>query len=361
MPAGRRAGPSFPSWSRRSTSRGQSTTPRTRLAGPALVVLLQGATGTSLFVEAAAPSPERDSIQSYCIKNLLLKASNPIGLLAFATLTGDSATRGAAGLAVQPASRAAHPARSLRDQPRVRPSGRDRHGRDRSLTILAAWQPAQKVTLDLILPPGALDRVAVAAPSARQRRSPGNAAGGLLCGHAVALAKMRALFEPGGSGLHRGTNPARPLDQRVSVRRCVRVAPTVRRRVGAGHDELLGRRSLPPGARLGSAGRDLARGAVGTSSDAGPGHALPQSADLRELRLIRLNWQSTASPWCRSRLGRRSTRWSPNTTRGRSQPQRKFTLPFGIAAVADAGALETARVLLSDGAPRCSRVSARPT
>ena len=43
---------------------------RVRLAGPALIVLLQTSTSTLLFVEAVAPQSAQSSIESYCLKNL---------------------------------------------------------------------------------------------------------------------------------------------------------------------------------------------------------------------------------------------------------------------------------------------------
>jgi hypothetical protein len=68
---------------------------RVRVAGPALIMLLQTATGTSLIVEAQSAPPVQSSVQSYCIKNLLLKASDPLSLLVVATLSGTNPASGA--------------------------------------------------------------------------------------------------------------------------------------------------------------------------------------------------------------------------------------------------------------------------
>jgi len=71
---------------------------RVRLAGPALIVLLQTSTSTLLFVEAVAPQSAQSSIESYCLKNLLLKASDPLMLFALVNIAGAGAGRVAVAL-----------------------------------------------------------------------------------------------------------------------------------------------------------------------------------------------------------------------------------------------------------------------
>ena len=167
---------------------------RARLAGPALIVLLQDATHTTLFAEAAVPQAEQESIQSYCLKNLLLKASDPLVLVAAVTLAGADAGGGA--VAVQFNLRLALPilpdpyATNLAFDPRRAIDT----GVIGTLSVLLRWPPAEPPTLDLLLPAGALQGVAAAPPSTLPPVPPGNAAEALKA-DATALGRLQSLFD----------------------------------------------------------------------------------------------------------------------------------------------------------------------
>ena len=173
---------------------------RARLAAPALVILVQAASGTTLVVEATAPQAQT-SIQSYVIKNLLLKASSPLTLLAVATYTGGAASTGTLVLQfnlrlllpILPDPYAANLAFDARRALDTGVLG--------TLSVLMRWQPAKPVTLDLLLPQGALDGV-TASPPSTVPAPPGGEVGKVLATDAEALARMQALFEstvPGGA------------------------------------------------------------------------------------------------------------------------------------------------------------------
>jgi hypothetical protein len=141
---------------------------RVRLTGPALVIMLQGQTGTTLFIEAAAPPAAADSVDSYAIKNLLLKASKPLTLLAVTTLGEDIATAGV--LALQFNLRVLLPI--LPDPYASNIAFNPRRifytGVIGTLTIMLGWEPATPVTLDFFLPPQALGQIAVTTPTPPQ-------------------------------------------------------------------------------------------------------------------------------------------------------------------------------------------------
>jgi hypothetical protein len=168
---------------------------RARLAGPALIILLQTSTGIALIVEAAASQAVQGSVQSYAIKNLLLKASDPLVLLVVASLSGATADGGAAVLQFN--LRLVLPilpdpyATNLAFDPRQAIDS----GVIGTLTMLLRWQPAQKVLLDLLLPAGAMQTVSVATPAARPSSADNDA---------QALAEMQALFDRTAPGFTAG-------------------------------------------------------------------------------------------------------------------------------------------------------------
>jgi hypothetical protein len=159
---------------------------RTRLTGPALVVFLQTAAGTALIVEAAAALAKHGSIQSYAIKNMLLKASDPLMLLVVAWLSGVAADTGVAVLQfnlrlVLPILPDPYAANLAFDPRRAIDTGVIG-----TLTVLLSWRPAQKVVIDLLLPEGAMQTVSMATPSSRPPPTETDA---------EALSEMQALFD----------------------------------------------------------------------------------------------------------------------------------------------------------------------
>nr|WP_294521788.1 hypothetical protein [uncultured Rhodopila sp.] len=163
-----------------------------RIANAALVVLIQTAANLSLFVECAAPQSQRASIQSYCLKNLLLNASNPLVLIAATVLTGPGAGGGTAAL--QFALRFVLPilpdpyATNLLFEPA-------RRGDVTSIgavTVLVGWQPAKPPVINLILPADALGGVAAAPPSAAPTAPP--------AADADALGRLQSLFDSAAGG-----------------------------------------------------------------------------------------------------------------------------------------------------------------
>jgi hypothetical protein len=168
---------------------------RARLAGPALIVLQQTSTGIALIVEAAASQAVQGSVQSYAIKNLLLKASDPLTLLVVASLSGATADGGAAVLQfnlrlVLPILPDPYATNLAFDPRRAIDSGVIG-----TLTLLLRWQPAQKVVLDLLLPAGAMQTVSVATPAPRPPPAENDA---------QALSEMQALFDRAAPGFTAG-------------------------------------------------------------------------------------------------------------------------------------------------------------
>jgi hypothetical protein len=176
---------------------------RTRLAGPALLVLLQNATQTLIIVEAVAAQPEQASIQSHCLKNLLLKASGPLSLLAVATLSGNAVGNG--GVALQFNLRLVLPilpdpyATNLAFDPRRVIDT----GVIGTMTVTTRWQAGTVPTIDVLLPEGALSSVVTAPPSAAAAApSPASEVSYALDQDGLALAQLQGLFDqtvPGGS------------------------------------------------------------------------------------------------------------------------------------------------------------------
>ncbi|HEX6440827.1 MAG TPA: hypothetical protein VF007_01480, partial [Stellaceae bacterium] len=176
---------------------------RTRLAGPAFVLLLQNAAQTLIIVEAVAAQPEQAAIQSYCLKNLLLKANGPRSLLAVATLSGDAVGDG--GVALQFDLRLVLPilpdpyATNLAFDPRRAIDV----GVIGNMTVLTRWRAEVATTIDLLLPTGALSGVVAALPSAAAATpSPAREVSFALSQDGIALAQLQALFDqtvPGGT------------------------------------------------------------------------------------------------------------------------------------------------------------------
>jgi hypothetical protein len=174
---------------------------RVRLAGPALVILIEEAASTLLIVEAAAPPHAASSIQSYAIKNLLLKASNPLTLLVVATLSGDTA---AAGIAVlQFNLRLLLP---ILPDPYATNLAFDPHraidtGVVGTLTMVLRWQDANLVTLDLLLPAGAESGISTLPPQPAPQPPSGELSQS-LAQDADNLSRIKAQFDSvvGGGG-----------------------------------------------------------------------------------------------------------------------------------------------------------------
>ncbi len=175
---------------------------RVRLAGPALIVVLQDAIRTLLFVEAAAPQAEQGSIQSYCLKNLLLKASDPIALVAVAVLSGTGAGTGAVALQfnlrfVLPILPDPYATNLLFDPRRAIDTGVIG-----VMTVLLRWQAPEPPTLDVLLPAATLQNVSPAPPSTTTPLPAGRAQAALAA-DAEVFARMQALFDStvgGGQG-----------------------------------------------------------------------------------------------------------------------------------------------------------------
>ena len=102
---------------------------RVRLDGPAVIVLAAVSAGTLLIVDAAAPNAQ-STIESYAIKNLLIKASDPIALVLSGAYANDphERNRHAPIRAAGPRSDSAGPIRRKR---RVRRAIESRRQRDR--------------------------------------------------------------------------------------------------------------------------------------------------------------------------------------------------------------------------------------
>jgi hypothetical protein len=138
---------------------------RVRLSGEALVVLLQTTGGTLVLIEAAAATSEQTSIQSYCLQNVLLKASDPLVLVAVTPLSDVGAGGGTAS--VQLDLRLAVPilpdpyATNLLIDPRQVEGA----GVIGLMTVRVTWLPAAPATLDVSLPAAALDGITAAPPS----------------------------------------------------------------------------------------------------------------------------------------------------------------------------------------------------
>ncbi len=167
---------------------------RTRLAGPALIVLLQNATQTVLFVEAVAPQAEQNSIQSYCLKNLLLKASNPLVLVAAVVLTGTGAGGGAVSLQfnlrlalpILPDPYATNLLFSLGNTREATTLG--------TLTVVLRWQATQPPVIDVLLPTNAQQGFVPASPSVAPSAPTGTTAAARSA-DAVARDALQAQFD----------------------------------------------------------------------------------------------------------------------------------------------------------------------
>ena len=176
---------------------------RARIAGPALIVLLQNAASTVLFVECAAPQSEQGSIQSYCLMNLLLKASDPLVLIGSTVLTGPGAGGGIAALQVAlrfvlPILPDPYTTNVLFDPPRAIDSG--------SLgiaTVLLRWQATQKPAIDVLLPTDALQGVVVSS-SSEPAAAPSGPVAQAVSEDGVELARLQALFDSASGGIVAG-------------------------------------------------------------------------------------------------------------------------------------------------------------
>jgi hypothetical protein len=175
---------------------------RVRLAGPALVILIQEPADTLLIVEAAAPPLAAGSIESYAIKNLLLKASDPLTLLVVATLSGNTAAAGIAALQFN--LRLLLP---ILPDPYVTNLAFDPYraidtGVVGMLTMVLRWQDADLVTLDLLLPAGA-ERGISSLPPRTVPRLPSGEVSQSLAQDVDMLSRIKAQFDSvvnGGAG-----------------------------------------------------------------------------------------------------------------------------------------------------------------
>ena len=172
---------------------------RARIAGPALIVLLQSAASTVLFVECVAPQSEQGSIQSYCLKNLLLKASDPLVLVASTVLTGPGAGGGIAALQL-----ALHYVLPILPDPYAsnvffEPLRAIDSGSLGIATVLLHWQATQKPVIDVLLPTDALQGVVVSSPSA-PAAAPSGPVAQAVSEDGVELARLQALFESASGG-----------------------------------------------------------------------------------------------------------------------------------------------------------------
>ena len=167
---------------------------RARVAGTALAVLLQSATQTLLLIEAAALPDELGSIQSYCLKNLLLRASDPLLLIAIVRLDGPGAGDGTVSL--QFSLRLALPI--LPDPYTTNLAFDPRRAIDSAvlgtMTIRAVWTQGDPPALDVRLPADALLGVVAEARSAAVAPPAGNAAPALEA-DAASLARLQGLFD----------------------------------------------------------------------------------------------------------------------------------------------------------------------
>ena len=129
-------------------------------------MLLQNATRTLLFVEAVALQAEQNSIQSYCLKNLLLKASDPLVLVAVTVLTGTGAGSGAVSLQfnlrlllpILPDPYATNLQFSTDSTGSAATLG--------TMTVVLRWLATQPPVIDVLLPTGVLQGLVPASPSA---------------------------------------------------------------------------------------------------------------------------------------------------------------------------------------------------
>jgi hypothetical protein len=124
-----------------------------------LVELLQSATETLVVIEALAPESARTSVQSYALKNLVLNATDPLGLLVVGKLGGDGLVNGVLVLQFM-----LHFALPILPDPYAANIAFDpRRLRERlnlgAMFVVVRWQPPTAPTLDVLLPPNALARV----------------------------------------------------------------------------------------------------------------------------------------------------------------------------------------------------------
>jgi hypothetical protein len=122
----------------------------------ALVGLLQIASESAFVVEALATAAERTSIQSYALKNLVLKASDPLFLVIVGTYAAGAVPRGTLGLQFAlhfalPILPDPYAANILFDPRRLREPGTLG-----TVDVLVRWLPSKPPTIDLLLPPDAL-------------------------------------------------------------------------------------------------------------------------------------------------------------------------------------------------------------
>ena len=172
---------------------------RVRLAGPALIVLLQTSTSTLLFVEAVAPQSAQSSIESYCLKNLLLKASDPLVLFALVNIAGAGAGRVAVALQFNlrftlPILPDPYATNLLFDPRRAIDTGVIG-----VMTVVEGWSPGKLPTLDLLLPARALNSVVVA-PGTTGSVASSLRAAAAEDPDAVMLAHLQAQFDTAAGG-----------------------------------------------------------------------------------------------------------------------------------------------------------------
>lgn len=137
-----------------------------------LVELFQTASGTEFVAFGIAPKAAQTSVQSYAIKNLVLKASEPLGLLTFGALQGDIVVSGALVLQfalhfllpILPDPYAANIAFDPRRLRELTSLG--------TLNAILRWKLAELPTIDLLLPPAAISATTRLAPSAPDQTLP---------------------------------------------------------------------------------------------------------------------------------------------------------------------------------------------
>jgi len=145
---------------------------RVRLDGPAVIVLAAVSAGTLLIVDAAAPNAQ-STIESYAIKNLLIKASDPIALFLSGADANGTLTSGTATLQFE--LRALVPilpdpyAGNVAFDPRSK-AGASAIG---VLSMTFHWQKGGAPTIDVLLPTNATARTTAAvAPAEASSAAP---------------------------------------------------------------------------------------------------------------------------------------------------------------------------------------------
>ena len=145
---------------------------RVRLDGPAVIVLAAVSIGTLLIVDAGAPNAQ-STIESYAIKNLLIKASDPIALFLSGAYSNGTLTSGTAALQFE--LRVLVPilpdpyAGNVAFDPRSK-AGASAIG---VLSMTFHWQTGSPPTIDVLLPTNATARTATAvAPAEASSTAP---------------------------------------------------------------------------------------------------------------------------------------------------------------------------------------------